>query len=330
MLKTLRKRPPANVLVTEKRIATNRAGRIVYLMLLLGLGAAVLNYLFGDLVIMRADGLILRNKSVIAATYVARVESIDVREGQEVTKGDVLLDLLSTEMLDRLADLSSRRAQLSLNSVELNIRSEQVSQLLPLAEKRAAQSGKILDKFDELSVAGLVTQPAYDNAMSSNYKAQQDRISLTTQGHTLAQQLAELQAAKRDADTALSDLKNSYDKGVVYSPVSGQIGAFVPSPGDVYRPGDPILSVFWGEPYVMAYLPSRYLFAIRRGMKVRVADGRNESTGVIEDILAVTEGLPKEFQNTFKPLDRSQLARIRFSGPVPFPLHQKVLITLVY
>jgi hypothetical protein len=100
--------------------------------------------------------------------------------------------------------------------------------------------------------------------------------------------------------------------------------------GDVYRPGDPILSVFWGKPYVMAYLPSRYLLSIRKGMQVRVADGRNESVGIIEDILAVTEGLPKEFQNTFKPLDRSQLARIRFLGPVQFPLHQKVEITLVY
>ena len=80
----------------------------------------------------------------------------------------------------------------------------------------------------------------------------------------------------------------------------------------------------------MAYLPSRYLFSIRKGMKVRVAEGRNESTGVIEDILAVTEGLPKEFQHTFKPLDRSQLARIRIKSPSPFPLHQKVQITLEY
>jgi hypothetical protein len=59
-----------------------------------------------------------------------------------------------------------------------------------------------------------------------------------------------------------------------------------------------------------------------------VADGRNEATGVIEDILAVTEGLPKEFQNTFKPLDRSQLARIRLVGKPAFPLHQKVQVTL--
>ena len=299
-------------------------------MLLLGLGAAVLNYLFGDLVIMRADGLVLRNKSVIAATYVARVESIAVREGQEVTKGEVLLTLLSTEMLDRLADLSSRRAQLNLNSVDLTIRSEQVSQLMPLAEQRAVQTRKILDKFDQLAGNGLALQAAYDNAMTSNYKAQQDRISLATQRETVQQQLGDLDAARSDADAALSDLQNSYDKGVVHSPVSGQIGAFVPSPGDVYRPGDPILSVFWGEPYVMAYLPSRYLFPIRKGMKVHVEDGRNEATGVIEEILAVTEGLPKEFQNTFKPLDRSQLARIRFVSPAPFPLHQKVQITLVY
>jgi multidrug resistance efflux pump len=330
MLKTFRKRPPADVLITEKRVATNQTGRIVYFMLLMGLGVGVLNYLFGDLVIMRADGLVLRNKSVIAATYVARVESIAVREGQEVTKGQLLLDLLSTEMLDRLADLSSRRAQLYSNGVDLTIRSEQASELLPLAEKRVVQTNKIIDKFDQLAGDGLALHAAYDEAMSANYKAQQDRISLTIQGNTLHDQLGSLDAARRDADAALADLNISYAKGVIHSPVSGRIGGFVPSPGDVYRPGDPILSVYWGDPYVMAYLPSRYLFSIRKGMQVRVADGRNESVGVIEDILAVTEGLPKEFQNTFKPLDRSQLARIRFLGPVQFPLHQKVEITRVY
>ena len=330
MLKmVLRKRPSADVLVTEKRAATNHAGRIVYFLLLLGLGAAVLNYLFGDLVIMRADGLVLRNKSVIAATYIARVKSIEVKEGQEVTEGQVLLTLLSTEMLDRIADLSSRSAQLNLNSVDLNIRAEQVSQLLPLAEKRVASTGKILQKFDELADTGLALQPSYDNAMSENYKAQQERISLRTQG-TLQQQLTGIERALRGADEALFDLENSYDKGVVHSPVTGQIGAFVPSPGDVFRPGDPILSVFWGDSYVMAYLPNRYLFSIRKGMKVNVEDGRNEATGVIEEILDLTEGLPKEFQNTFKPLDRGQLARIKFLSPAPFPLHQKVQITLVY
>jgi multidrug resistance efflux pump len=328
MLKTLRKRPPTDILVTEKRLATNRAGRIVYMMLLLGLGAAVLNYMFGDFIIMRADGLVLRNKSVIAATYVARVQSISVREGQEVTKGEVLLTLSSTEMLERLADLSSRRAQLNVSSVDLNIRTEQVSQLLPLAEKRVIQTRNILDKFDQLSVEGFATSQGYDNALSANYKARQERIDLLTQGPTLQKQLAALDAAKSDAETALSDLEKSYGKGVVYSPVTGQIGAIIPSPGDVYRLGDPMLSVFWGDPYVMAYLPGRYLFSISKGMQVRVADGRNEATGVIEDILAVTEGLPKEFQNTFKPMDRSQLARIRFVGKAPFPLHQKVQVTL--
>jgi multidrug resistance efflux pump len=312
MLKTLRKRPPADVLVTEKRLATNAGGRIVYFILLVGLGAAVLNYMFGDFVIIRADGLVLRHKSVIAATYVARVHSVAVREGQQVVKGELLLDLLSTEMLDRLADLSSRRAQLNLSSVDLEIRTQQVSQLLPLAERRVYQTNKVLDKFDKLKGDGFTTSPAYDSAMTANFKAQQESIGLATQGSTLQQQLTALDEARRDADAALSDLEKSYDKGVVHSPVSGKVGAIVPSPGDVYRPGDPILEVFWGEPYVMAYLPGRYLFSIHKGMKVRVADGQNEATGIIEDILAVTEGLPKEFQNTFKPLDRSQLARIRF------------------
>ncbi len=40
-------------------------------------------------------------------------------------------------------------------------------------------------------------------------------------------------------------------------------------------------------------------------MDVRDADG------VVTEILPLTDTLPKEFQNTFKPSDRSQLAKIK-------------------
>ena len=81
---------------------------------------------------------------------------------------------------------------------------------------------------------------------------------------------------------------------------------------------------------MLAYLPRRYLFPIRAGMKVKVKSGRYTATGVIQQILPITDALPKEFQNTFKPQDRSQLARIRLLEPEKFPLHEKVQLTGLY
>lgn len=279
---------------------------------------------------MRANGLLLRDKTVIAPSYVARVQGVHIKEGEEVKKGQVLVNLQSIEMLERLADLSARRARVVADMVELRIRSETVSALLPLAQKREDEAARVVGKFDQLAESGLTTASSYDTALTANFNAQQDRIKLASQMNTLEKELATLQEARVDAESALSKLQEQYAEGVVRAPISGSIGATAPAIGNVYRTGDPILSIYSGEPYVLAYLPRRYLFSIETGQKVTISDGRHSVAGVLSELLPVTDTLAKEFQNTFKPTDRNQLAKIRLLEPSPFPLHEKVMITGQY
>jgi hypothetical protein len=116
----------------------------------------------------------------------------------------------------------------------------------------------------------------------------------------------------------------------VRAPISGSIGVSVPPLGHVYRAGDSILSIYSGESYVLAYLPRRYLFSIDVGQKLTVSDGRDSIAGVLDELLPVTDALAREFQNTFKPTDRSQLAKIKLLEPSPFPLHDKVSLSARY
>lgn len=91
-----------------------------------------------------------------------------------------------------------------------------------------------------------------------------------------------------------------------------------------------MMTLYSGDPYVLAYLPHRYMFSIKVDDKVTVSDGRHSASGVIAEILPVTDALATEFQNTFKPRDRSQLAKIRLVGAQSFPLLQKVSVTSRY
>ena len=87
MIRQLRKPSRADNIPNETRAAPTKRinwGRYVYLTLLFGLAAAIFNYLYGDAFILRADGLVLRDKTSIAATYIAQVDSVLVREGQPV------------------------------------------------------------------------------------------------------------------------------------------------------------------------------------------------------------------------------------------------------
>lgn len=326
-MRSLKQRLRPDNIPNEQRIMRGKTGRTIYLLLLLVFGVAVANYLFGDYVMLQADGLVIRDQNVIATPYVARVESVDVREGQRVEAGDVLLNIQSTEILERLADLSTKRAELVAKSADFRIRSENVAQLLPLAERRADEAVNTIKQFDDLAAARLVTSARYQEALKVSYEANRDRVSLKTQRQVLQDELKSLDAALEDATDAISKVEALYADGTVRSPVSGSIGATVPSVGNVYRSGEPILSIYSGEPYVVAYLPRRYLFPISVGMEVHVSDGRESADGVIAEILPVTDTLPKEFQNTFKPSDRNQLAKIKIDDASEFPLNQKVSVS---
>ncbi len=326
-MRALRKRPRPDTLKTQQRKMTNNVGRLVYLTLVIVLVVGLINFLFGDLVFLRADGLVISNKASVAATYVAHVESVDVDVGQTVKKGDVLLSLRSTEMLERFAELSANRARLAARVVEFKVRAETSKRLMPLAKRREHETDRVLGVFDNLSNRKLVTTARYDQALLARIEAQQEFIKLSTESTALDDELDAIQAAQADAEAALADLRAHYADGVVRAPTDGAVGVDVPSQGDVYRPGEAIMSVYSGRPYVLAYLPRRYLFPIEPGLRVNISNGRFSAEGEIEKILPLTKETPKEFQNSFRPTDRNQLARIRIVDTPPFPLHEKVRIT---
>ena len=326
-MRPLKRRLRADNIPNEKRVVRGRAGRTLYIAFLLGFALVVGNYLFGDFIFLAADGLVLKDQHVVATTYIARVDSVDVKEGQAVEAGDTLLELQSSEILERLADLSTKRADLAAKATEFKVRAESVVQLLPLAERRAAEAVNTIKQFDSLADAKLVTAARYQEALRTNYEASRDQVSLRSQRDVLKQELTSLDNALDDADDAMAKLKALYSDGFVHSPVSGSIGAVIPAVGNVYRPGEPLLSIYSGDPYVLVYLPRRYLFPIFVGMGLRVTDGRDVADGTIVEILPVTDTLPKEFQNTFQPQDRNQLAKIKLATPVAFPLNQKVSVS---
>ena len=301
---------------------------MVDLFMLLALLIAGVNFFFGDLVFLRADGLVLRDKTTISTTYVARVEEVNIKPGDIVKAGVPLLRVQSSEILERLADLSSKNASLTAKSAEFKIRAATVSNLLPLARKREHESAKMLEKIRQLSETMVATLARYDTALRARFDARQSYIEIETEHRGLKEELVAINAARADAETALSNLRDHYADGTIKAPVSGAVGISVPSRGDVYRPGDTILEVYSGKAYVLAYLPRRYIYSLDVGTKVQVSSGRLTAAGTITDILPVTDALPKEFQNSFKPRDRSQLARIKLVQKVGFPLHAIVKVTL--
>jgi multidrug resistance efflux pump len=101
----------------------------------------------------------------------------------------------------------------------------------------------------------------------------------------------------------------------------------VPIAGQVVKFGDELTQVYGSEAYVLAYLSDTYLFSVAAGQKVDVRVGATRTTGRIETVLGVADALPPEFQNMFRPRDRSRLLRVTLDNPSAIAISQKVRVS---
>ena len=68
-------------------------------MIIAALALIILNYFFGDALILRADGLVVSQRYAVSSTYAAKVAAVYVKQGDRVTEGQVLAKLESAEVL---------------------------------------------------------------------------------------------------------------------------------------------------------------------------------------------------------------------------------------
>jgi hypothetical protein len=73
-------------------------------------------------------------------------------------------------------------------------------------------------------------------------------------------------------------------------------------------------------------MPDMYLFEVKSGDKVSIGGGSHRVAGEVESILTVADALPAEFQNMFRPRDRSRLIRVKLPDDRGFAVSQKIRV----
>lgn len=326
-MKRLRKRPRADLLAQRPQAKPFYWGRRVYLALLVLAFGSLANYFVGPAITLRADGIVVRDRYEVSASFPARVRSVLVKSGEQVNNGQVLAELDSASTLRDLADLSVRNAELAARSAQLRARLASIDALMPLAARHASEAQSVMARFDKMPNRSLITSARLDEALSSRFLASSRLVELQAETRVLGAELLGVAGAYERASLALEELSKLYDQGRIRAPHSGLVGATVASPGHVLSFGDKLLDVHVGDSYVLAYLPDFYLFEIKSGDPVTVSVGAQSVSARIDEILAVADALPPEFQNQFRPRDRSRLMRIRLDSEIDFAVSQKVAIS---
>lgn len=281
---------------------------------LLSVTTCELNAAGPDFLSQRFTGIVAaRRKSQLAAKTVGRVESVLVRVGSRVAKGDVLIELDQQQLIAQrnLAVAALNAAQARLRELQAGPRAQEIEQ----AESRVVElqsnlklSQANFSRLSKLRESSSISKQEFDesqfslNAAEAQLQSATQALELLREGTRVEQidsQLATVeglvaQIAKIDADIG--------DQTIV-APFNGSIQIRLVDEGAVVSPGQALLEILEAKPYeVRVGLPQELvddlsesnLSVLHNGQQLsasiaRIAPAIQDSTRTREVVLLLSE-----------------------------------------
>ncbi|MGL4241626.1 MAG: HlyD family secretion protein, partial [Beijerinckiaceae bacterium] len=323
----IRKRVRPDNLKNQVRAGGQTFARKLYLYSVIAVLCSLVWTFTGHWFFLDAEGIVTKERTVIAPDYSARVVAIHVRPGDRVEPGQHVATLSSREIIDSLSDLVTRRGTVASREAQVVGRIETIRKLLPSAMERRRRALETQKQLAGLSARGLTTGPRIQDAQRELYESEREESSLSTELGALLTELKNLNGTLSELDQVIRQAQANYNEGKVVAQIAGTIGARVPHLGQIVKSGEPLVDIYRGDMFVLAYMPTGRLYSISRSDSVRVSDGQQSFPGRVERIEGVTDALPPEFQVTFRSQDRQQIFRIAFDQAPPFAIQAKVRLS---
>ncbi len=327
MIKAIRKRARPDNLKNQVRAGGQSFARRLYFYCVVGV-FVMLGWTFtGHWFFLDAEGIVTKERTIIAPDYAARVLAIHVKSGDKVKPGTHIATLQSREILDSIAELTTRRATILSREAQIAGRIETIRKVLPSAIERRTRAVQTQSQMAALSAKGLTTGPRVQDSQREFYEAQREESSLSTELQALEAEHRNILASRKEMDGVIGQVQANYNNGRVVAQIEGVVGPKVPNLGQIVKSGDPLVELYRGDMFVLAYMPVGRLYSILPNDSVRVSDGQHNFAGRVERIETVTDALPPEFQVNFRSQDRQQLFRIVFDEMPPFAIQSKTRIS---
>jgi multidrug efflux pump subunit AcrA (membrane-fusion protein) len=326
---SLRSHVRPDTLTNQVRTSQSFARRL-YLGLLLVGGIWIGMQFFGPMILLDADGLVLKERELVTTSYPAQVLSVNVQPGDTVATGQPVATVISSQMLTLISELTEKLSGMQARVIQISSRIEAINQMMPLANKRMRDSAEAVRAIEKAKAGGFTTSTRQAEVTAARYAAIRETSGLVAELSTLqSEQKAVAENVARIKD-ALDKANDSYRNGVVIARVGGTIGANVVTQGAVVNPGEAVAEIHHGRKYVLAYLPTNRLYALDAEQSVVVTDGVNRQPGTIRRIESITDKIPAEFQSNFRSTDRQQVVKIALDQSDVFPVLAKVKVTNPY
>ncbi|MFV9616741.1 MAG: efflux RND transporter periplasmic adaptor subunit [Gammaproteobacteria bacterium] len=223
--------------------------------------------------------------ATITSSITADIKSLDVKEGQHVTKGQQLILLDDIDVQLTLEDKLSNVAELEALMQSENNRYKNDLVSLKLEKSLVRLAEKKLAREEKTSKTNLTSQSSFDSqkqALQNQKLALNARkLSVTDHPARLAQLEARLSRNRALAQQAQHDLQ----RATVVAPFDGIILNIMVSPGERLRPGEVLLEAYATEQVELrAQLPQKYVAVIKQSLANEIPLPAKVQTGVAESV----------------------------------------------
>ena len=186
-------------------------------------------------------------RSEIAAQVAAQVRSVAVREGQQVSAGETLIELDDRELRAAAEQARAQLQQSELRLAQLQRLTQPLAQeSIRQSEANLAQAKRHFDRVETLVGKGFYSTTQLDEARRALTLAQSQLHASQLQAQSSARggsdfQLAEAGVSQARAALALAESRLAYTR--ILAPRAGTILARLVEPGDSVQPGKTLLTL---------------------------------------------------------------------------------------
>ncbi|MEP6850819.1 MAG: efflux RND transporter periplasmic adaptor subunit [Acidobacteriota bacterium] len=272
-----------------------------------------------------------RTTTQISANVMGRIISFSVAEGDTVTRGQVLVEIDSSETRTQLrkAQAALAEAQASLIEVERSVDAGAAAVRTSEANKQLAES--TFARYKELFQRGSASAQEFDEAQSKVKAATSELDGARSNVQTIFAKNKQINSRIDQAKAEIANTKVLEGYSKIVAPVSGIVVKKFAEPGATASPGSPLLAIEDISQYRLeaAVEESRSnLVHIGNRVMVRIdALGAGDISGTVAEILPTSDAASRSY--TVKiDISANPLIRTGLYGLARFPLSQKVAITV--
>lgn len=199
------------------------------------------------------QGQLVAQNYRVSSKLVGRVDSLTLRKGDRVQKGQFIYSLSVPEVQAKYSQAAAMLSAAKAKDQEANAgaRPQEVEALKSIWEKSVAglnYAESTFDRVNSLYNEGVVAAQKYDEALASLKASQATELAAKAQ-YEMAKAGARIEdkeaarALVAQAEGGLQEVKSYLNDAIQYSPVDGEVSSVIAEKGELVSAGFPVVTM---------------------------------------------------------------------------------------